>query len=84
MALIKNLTSQGVDLVVRGEAKDGVPPTEHVGPGQTRELDVDISGPRIKGMVVGGLISVAEPALVSRAAVAAKSQQPSTHEGKAK
>jgi|GEM_PF-6967549 len=68
MALINNLTSQGVDLVVRGEAKDGVPPTEHIGPGQTRDLDVDLESKRIKGMVIGGAIDIVDQTPIGPAA----------------
>ncbi len=81
MALIKNLTPHGVDLVMRGEAKEGVPPTASIPSGQTRELDVDIESPRIKGMVIGGAIEIVEPPQAPRAVVPAKPSQPKPHEG---
>ncbi len=62
MALIKNLTTQGVDLVVRGQAKNGVPPTAHIPAGQSKDVDVDLDSSRIKGMAIGGAIEIVEPA----------------------
>ncbi len=58
MALIKNLTTQGVDLVVRGQAKDGVPPTAHIPAGQSKDIDVDLDSQSIKGMAFGGAIEI--------------------------
>jgi hypothetical protein len=40
MPQITNLTTQALDFVVKGEPKDGVPPTESVQPGETRNVDL--------------------------------------------
>lgn len=47
------------DFVVKGEAKDGVPPTESLAPGETRDIDVaDPESGILQGMVVGGAIEI--------------------------
>jgi len=58
MAQITNLTREGLDFVLIGPPKDGVPPTGHVKAGETAELAVDPDSAHIKGMILGGAISI--------------------------
>lgn len=68
MAIIKNNMSRGMDVVVRGAAMNGVPPTAHIGPGQTREVDCDTEAPQIAGMARVGAITIVEASASSGAA----------------
>ncbi len=57
MPRLTNNTRETVDFVVKGTAKDGVPPTESLAPGETRDIDA-IDNAAFKGRVVSGLITV--------------------------
>jgi hypothetical protein len=58
MRLTNTTRDQTLDFVVKGEAKDGVPPTESLAPGETRNLAVDPESAAIKGALVAGVITV--------------------------
>jgi hypothetical protein len=61
MPQITNLTTQALDFVVKGEPKDGVPPTESVQPGETRNVDLlDEQAGDVVGRVVGGAIRIGQ------------------------
>lgn len=59
---IKNLSREGLDFVVDGKPnKDNVPPTEHIAPGETKDIDVlDTEGGKaqVAARVAAGLIEV--------------------------
>jgi hypothetical protein len=56
---ITNRLSVTLDFVVKGEPKDGVPPTESLAPGETRNIDVaDPESGVIRGRVIGGAIEI--------------------------
>ena len=46
-----NPTRETIDFIARGPAKDGVPPTESIAPGETRALDIDMDHPSNKAML---------------------------------
>jgi hypothetical protein len=54
---ITNNTRETLDFTLTGKAKDGVPPTGSVAPGETADLDV-IEDARFQGAVLAGAISV--------------------------
>jgi hypothetical protein len=59
MPQIKSLSTQVLDFPVKGEPKDGVPPTESLQPGESRNIDLrDPDTGVIVGMVVAGLIEI--------------------------
>lgn len=59
MPEVTNLTSQVQDFVVKGEPKDGVPPTESLQPGETRNIDLrDAEDGTVVGKVVAGAIRI--------------------------
>jgi hypothetical protein len=73
MPEITNNTTDTLDFVVSGKAKDGVPPTESVGPGETKSVDA-IDSARFRGYLASGAISVKG----SRAAAKADAPSPTT------
>lgn len=64
MITIKNLNTQGVDIVVKGTPVDGVPKTVHIRPGQSLEVDADPDHPHLRGLKIAGSILISEPAVV--------------------
>jgi len=58
MVAITNNTRGPLSFRVQGKAKDGVPPTESVEAGETKDIDVDTESARYKGHVLSGAISV--------------------------
>lgn len=54
---ISNNTRETIDLIVEGKPKDGVPPTKHIAPGATEDLNV-VEDARFQGLVLAGAISV--------------------------
>lgn len=48
------------DFVVKGAAKDGVPPTESLAPGETKDIDVvDENAASVQGRLIAGTVSAA-------------------------
>lgn len=70
MTKITNNTRQTLDFVVAGKAKDGVPPTKSIEPGETADLDVDVNRSQFRGRVLSGAITVSQ-AVADKAAAAA-------------
>lgn len=68
MPRLTNNTRETIDFIVKGNAKDGVPLTESLKPGETREIDA-IDNATYQGRVVAGSITVAN---AGRATAAAK------------
>jgi hypothetical protein len=58
MPRLTNTAKDAISLVVKGAAKNGVPPTENLKPGETREIDVLENG-AYRGRVKMGLLVVA-------------------------
>jgi len=59
---ITNLSEATQDYVIKGEIKNGVPPTESLAPGETKNIDVlDSEAAQIIGRVVAGTIRVGGP-----------------------
>lgn len=48
------------NFVLNGKAKDGVPPTGHVGPGESDDLDInmDVEAAHLKALASSGEVSV--------------------------
>jgi hypothetical protein len=59
-----NRTRETVDFIVKGNAKNGVPPTESLASGETRNIDV-IENATYRGRIASGVV-----ALVGRGAAA--------------
>ncbi len=57
MPRITNNTREVMDFIVKGAAKNGVPPTESLKPGETRDIDA-IDNTTYQGRVVAGSIAV--------------------------
>jgi hypothetical protein len=58
---IKNIHRESLDFVVAGKAKDGVPPTASLAPGEEDEIDLpdnDYSRDLVKARVAAGMIEV--------------------------
>jgi hypothetical protein len=48
-----------LNFLVKGNPKDGVPPTDSIGPGETKDIDLrDNESAEVKGMIIAGLIRV--------------------------
>lgn len=61
---IKNTSRNNThNFVLKGEAKAGVPPTGHVGPGETAELDInmDVEEVHVQALVNAGEIAPLDP-----------------------
>jgi hypothetical protein len=55
---LKNLSTQTVDLPVKGEARDGVPPTESLAPDETRDVPVrDENSGTLRGLLIAGILA---------------------------
>lgn len=59
MARLTNTTKETISLVVKGAAKNGVPPTESLKPGETRDLDVVENGAYRGRIKMGSLVVAA-------------------------
>lgn len=53
---VTNVTSERQVVIVKGEAKDGNPPTDSVEPGETKTLDVDPENVTFKGLIFAGAL----------------------------
>jgi hypothetical protein len=60
MPKITNDTNRVLDFVVKGEAKDGVPPTVSIAPGETKDIDVDEKDGMLQGYLHAGAIRLAK------------------------
>lgn len=58
MPRITNNTRGTLDFVIKGPAKDGVPPTDHIDGGETKNIDAVEDG-TYRGYLIGGAISLA-------------------------
>lgn len=67
---ITNHTREPLSFVVRGKAKDGVPPTGTIAPGATEDLDVDPNDAQLQGRILAGAVSV--PARIAEKVEAAQ------------
>jgi hypothetical protein len=48
-----------INFLVKGNPKDGVPPTDSIAPGESKDIDLrDPESAEIKGMIIAGLIRV--------------------------
>lgn len=61
LSVTNKLRDRAVDFVVKGEAKDGVPPTESVLPGETKTLNVDPENAYVKAAELAGVITIERP-----------------------
>jgi hypothetical protein len=59
MPRLTNATKETISLVVKGPAKNGVPPTESLKSGETREIDAVENG-AYRGRIKMGSLVVAE------------------------
>lgn len=57
MPRLTNNTRENVDFVVNGPAKDGVPPTESLAPGETRDVDA-VDNASLKGRIASGMVTI--------------------------
>lgn len=57
MPKITNNTREVIDFIVKGNAKDGVPPTESLKPGETRDIDA-VDNATYQGRVFAGAVTV--------------------------
>lgn len=56
---IKNLTRESLDVLLKGEAVDGQPPTESIAPGETKSVpNADTEHAQFKGRVAAAAIEV--------------------------
>lgn len=60
MTRMTNTTRRTLNFVVKGPAKNGVPPTDHIEPGETKDLDVDMDSANVRGHILAGTITVAD------------------------
>lgn len=51
-----NLTDTTVDLLVKGDPKDGVPQTDSIGPRETKEVSADPETPTVKALLEFGVL----------------------------
>jgi hypothetical protein len=58
MVKVTNNTRETVNFVTKGNPKNGVPPTDHVEPGQTKAIDVDPESRELKAAVFAGRVSI--------------------------
>jgi len=63
---ITNNTREVMDFIVKGAAKDGVPPTDSLKPGETRDIDA-VDNATYQGRVLAGAITVAGTARATAA-----------------
>jgi hypothetical protein len=61
MTRLTNTTTETINLVVKGDAKNGVPPTASLKPGETREIDVVENGAYRGRVKMGSLVATAAP-----------------------
>lgn len=59
---LTNTTRETIDLIVKGEAKDGVPPTESLAPGETRAIASVVDNAQFRGRVATGVLVIEAPA----------------------
>lgn len=59
MVRLTNTTKEIISLVIKGAAKNGVPPTESLKPGETRDLDVVENGAYRGRIKMGSLVAQA-------------------------
>jgi hypothetical protein len=59
MPRLTNRTRETVDFIVKGVAKDGVPPTESLAPGETRDIDA-IDNATYRGRLASGMVDIVE------------------------
>jgi hypothetical protein len=57
MPRLTNRTRETIDFIVKGNAKDGVPPTESLAPGETRNIDA-IENATYRGRLASGLVTL--------------------------
>jgi hypothetical protein len=58
MPKVTNTTDQTIDFIVGPAGKDGVPKTDSLGPGETKNLDIDMDTPRIRSRLRTGVITM--------------------------
>jgi hypothetical protein len=58
MPKVTNLTDQTVDFIVGPAGKDGVPKTDSVAPGETKNLDITMDTPRVRSRLRMGVIEM--------------------------
>ncbi len=75
MAKITNMSRNTMSFVVKGEAKDGVPPMDSILAGESKSLDVDIKSAQIVGALAVGAITIGN-AKPEQPAPAAKLDKP--------
>lgn len=51
---LTNTTRETIDVIVKGEAKDGVPPTDSVAPGETKNVNADPENVAFRGHLFAG------------------------------
>lgn len=56
MPRIRNDTTQTLDFIVSGAATNGVPPTDSIAPGETKDIDVDENDATYQGRIIAGAI----------------------------
>jgi hypothetical protein len=57
MPRLTNNTRETIDFIVKGAPKDGVPPTESIAPGETRDIEA-VDNATYKGRIAAGAITV--------------------------
>jgi hypothetical protein len=57
MPRLTNRTRETIDFIVKGDAKDGVPPTESLAPGETRNINA-IDNATYRGRLASGMVDV--------------------------
>lgn len=72
MARLTNTTRETISLIVKGDAKDGVPPTESLAPGETRDIDAVENASYRGHLAAGALLASTISPRPSRAAPAAE------------
>lgn len=60
MPRLTNHTRETVDFIVKGDAKNGVPPTANLKAGETRDISNVVENATYRGRIASGMISVAE------------------------
>lgn len=53
---LMNPTPEAINVLVRGEPKDDHAPTACIGPGETKDVDVDENNPTIRGLLFAGAL----------------------------
>ena len=60
MPRLTNMTRDVLDFIVRGAPKDGVPPTESIAPGETRDID-GVENATYHGRIAAGAVLLEKP-----------------------